>query len=87
MGHAYKRKVNVGELDVNGEAATEAGWYYLWWEGLHILCGKEGLDAKIYRRRPSFEKPICAGFGFKIGCMAAIQHRPGSLNDPTFVKS
>ena len=20
----------------------EQGWYYLWWRGIHLLCGEEG---------------------------------------------
>ena len=84
LGHAYKKWIEQGLEDVDGNVVTEAGYYYMWWRGLHCMMGKEGLDAGLYKIRPSFESFKCTGFGFKISHKAVIQHQSGSSNDPTF---
>lgn len=75
MGAAAKVWVDVGAIDVNGDvlALGEEGYYYEWWRGLHCLCGGEGLNAGIYKIRPSFEKFLCHGFTWKKGFKAVLQ--------------
>ncbi|KAL8937822.1 MAG: hypothetical protein Q9216_004235 [Gyalolechia sp. 2 TL-2023] len=85
LGHAYKIRVNVGDKDVHGYTATaaDAGFYVGWWRGLQPLMGKEGLDAGSYIVRPSHEKFLCEGFGWKKGWKCQVQQPAGSANDPT----
>lgn len=89
LGHAAKFWKNEGDVDVDGNVVPEggAGYYYKWWRGLHCLCGKEGLDAKIYLIRPSFETFKCQGFGFKVSSCAIIQFPSGDPADSTFASS
>ncbi|KAL8735848.1 MAG: hypothetical protein Q9181_002677 [Wetmoreana brouardii] len=81
LGHAAKEYKNVGDVDIDGNILAEGqqGWYYLWWAGLHLLCGKEGLDAGMYMVRPSFEKKRVPTFGWKISHKAVIQAAPGEV--------
>ncbi|KAL8705124.1 MAG: hypothetical protein Q9201_001727 [Fulgogasparrea decipioides] len=81
LGYAAKEYKNVGDIDIDGNVLAEGqqGWYYLWWAGLHLLCGKEGLDAGMYMVRPSFEKKRVPTFGWKISHKAVIQAAPGEV--------
>ena len=85
LGHAAKVFKNVGDKDLEGHILSEGeeGYYYLWHKGLHLLCGKEGLDGGIYKKRPAFEEPICAGLGWKKSARALIQLPAGHPNDST----
>ena len=73
LGKAAKRWVDVGEVDVNGNivAQDDAGYYYLWYRGIHCLRGQE--DEGNYLQRPSFEELKCKKLAFKLGCKAVIQ--------------
>jgi hypothetical protein len=84
LGHAYKKKMLVGDVDIDGKVVTEEAYYYMWWRGLHCMMGKEGLDADLYQIRPSFEKFRCDGFGFKVDFKAVVQFQAGSKQDNTF---
>ena len=53
LGSSAKFYVNEGDIDRNGLVATESGWYYKWFRGLHLLCGDEGI--REYMHRPSWE--------------------------------
>ena len=53
LGFAAKMWVNKGDKDRHGDAAPEAGWYYKWYRGLHLLCGEEGINQ--YKHRPSHQ--------------------------------
>ncbi|KAL9576408.1 MAG: hypothetical protein Q9212_007124 [Teloschistes hypoglaucus] len=81
LGHAAKAFKKVGDIDTDGNIIAEGqqGWYYLWWTGLHLLCGKEGLDAGMYMVRPSFEKKRVPTFSWKISHRAVIQSAPGQV--------
>ena len=85
LGHAAKVFKNVGDKDIAGNvlAESEQGYYYLWHKGLHLLCGKEGLDAGVYLKRPSFEVPICKGLGWKKSARAIVQLPTGHPTDST----
>ena len=89
LGHAAKIWRDEGEEDVDKNVVPSgaAGYYYMWWGGLHCLCGKEGLDAKVYLIRPSFEQFKCPGFGFKVSSRAIVQLASGDPADPTFASS
>lgn len=79
LGYAAKIWVRVGDVDVDGqriEFEEEEGWYYLWWGGIHILCGKEGLDHGVYMIRPSFEQ-LRGGLGWKKSARCVVQAGPG----------
>ncbi|KAL8664240.1 MAG: hypothetical protein Q9202_003190 [Teloschistes flavicans] len=84
LGHAAKEFKKVGDTDIDGNMLAEGqqGWYYMWWTGLHLLCGKEGLDAGTYMVRPSFEKKRVPTFSWKIGHKAVIQKAPGQVEEP-----
>lgn len=75
FGHAAKRWVSAGDVDLDGNVATEAdeGYYYLWWKGLQVLMGKEGHDAGMYMVRPSWELDQQTGFSFKLTHRAVVQ--------------
>lgn len=75
LGYPATMYVNVGAKDVHDQVVCpgEEGSYYKWWRGLHILCGKEGIDE--YLVRPAKEGFLCAGFGFKKGYRAKVQPR------------
>ncbi|KAI4095371.1 MAG: hypothetical protein LQ344_001669 [Seirophora lacunosa] len=75
LGHAAKRWVSAGDVDLDGNVATEAdeGYYYLWWKGLQVLMGKEGHDAGMYMVRPSWELDQQTGFSFKLTHRAVVQ--------------
>ncbi len=81
LGLAAKTLVSVGDVDVEGDVCgkKDEGYYYLWWRGLHPLCGAEGLSR--YTIRPSFEQPICDGVGFKLSFKATIQAAEGEESD------
>lgn len=81
LGHAAKEFKKVGDTDIDGNTIAEGqqGWYYLWWTGLHLLCGKEGLDAGMYMVRPSFEKKRVPTFSWKISHRAVVQRAPGQV--------
>ena len=85
LGHAAKVYKNVGDMDLEGNVLEEGeeGWYYLWHKGLHLLCGKEGLDGGIYKKRPSFEVPVCDGLGWKKSARAIVQYPAGHHMDGT----
>lgn len=85
LGHAAKVFKDVGQKDVAGNILGEGeqGYYYLWHKGLHLLCGKEGLDAGVYLKRPSLETPICEGLGWKKSGRAVIQLPTGHPADST----
>lgn len=53
LGLAAKKWCDVGDVDMDGNTVKsgEQGWYYLWWRGIHLLCGEEGLEAGMYRVR------------------------------------
>ncbi|KAI4185384.1 MAG: hypothetical protein LQ346_005915 [Caloplaca aetnensis] len=78
LGHAAKMWVTAGDVDVDGNVATEddQGWYYKWWKGLQVLMGQEGNDAGLYLIRPSHEFDQCAGMGFKLSHRAVVQEAP-----------
>jgi len=75
LGNAVKVWVNAGDIDVEGNTVSQdqEGYYYRWWRGLHCLCGDEGLQADVYRIRPSFEKFLTDDFSFKLSCKAVVQ--------------
>ena len=79
LGNAAKQYKRAGDQDLDGNVLKkeDEGWYYMWYRGLHLLCGKEGLDAKIYLKRPAFETIRCAGLGWKKGYRAVIQRPAG----------
>ena len=85
LGHAAKVYKNVGDIDLEGNVLKEGeeGYYYLWHKGLHLLCGKEGLDGEIYKKRPSFEDPVCDGLGWKKSSRALVQYPAGHHMDGT----
>ena len=85
LGHAAKLFKNVGDKDLEGNVlgVGEEGYYYLWHKGLHLLCGKEGLDGGVYTKRPAFEEPICEGLGWKKSSRALVQLPAGHRNDGT----
>ena len=85
LGHAAKVFKNVGDKDLEGHVVREGeeGYYYLWHKGLHLLCGKEGLDGGVYTKRPAFEEPICDGLGWKKSARALVQLPAGHPNDGT----
>lgn len=56
LGFAAKMYVQVGDIDRNGHPATQAGWYYKWYRGLHLLCGLEGQED--YKHRPNWEREL-----------------------------
>ena len=85
LGRAAKRWVNRGERNVDEKLVEQSGWYYLSWGGIHTLMGKEGLDVRRYRIRPSFESFKCPGLGFKISDWAEVQLAPEDPADPTFL--
>lgn len=76
MGIAAKIWANAGDEDAEGRIITNPGWYYLWWRGLHILCGKEGVEAGIYKIRPSFEAFVADGLCFFKKFRAVLQTDP-----------
>ena len=83
LGLATKIYVKEGDKDLDGKTVkkSERGWYYKWWEGLHVLCGDEGFSK--YMVRPSWEElrtqelKSTHGFGFKMGWKAAMQAGEG----------
>ena len=86
IGHAAKVWKNEGELDVYGDSVPVdgAGYYYMWWRGIHCLCGKEGLDAGVYKHRPSHEESLSFWHDFKVSSRAIVQLPPGDHADTTF---
>ena len=56
LGFAAKIYVQVGDIDRNGHAATQAGWYYKWYRGIRLLCGLEGQGE--YKHRPDWEREL-----------------------------
>ena len=61
LGNAAKKFCDVGDVDMDGKIVEfgEHGWYYLWWRGIHLLCGREGLQAGMYRvRAANFERSL-----------------------------
>lgn len=86
LGHAAKEFKKKGDVDIDGNVLRDAdeGWYYLWYRGLHLLCGQEGSVGKIYLKRPSFETDRCKGLTFKKSHKAIVQLPPGHPDDPTF---
>ncbi|KAL8834397.1 MAG: hypothetical protein Q9170_003765 [Blastenia crenularia] len=85
LGNAFKFYVNAGDRDIDGYVAKEAdvGFYYGWWRGLQVLMGKEGMDAGLYKSRPSWEEFKVAGFGWKREFKCVVQLPSGSAEDPT----
>lgn len=73
LGNAYKMRKAVGDVDIDGNVVTERVYYYMWWRGLHCMMGKEGLDADLYKIRPSFEDFRCEGLIFKVSFKAVVQ--------------
>ena len=86
LGIAAKTYQDVGavDLDRNMVEKGQEGWYYLWYRGLQLLCGKEGSDQQIYFIRPSFEKLRVPLFGFKISHRAYIQKAPGEGDEDEY---
>ena len=76
LGVAAKQYFAAGATDRDGHVLTadEAGWYYLWYKGLQIMCGDEG--AKVYMKRPSNEKEFDGKVFFRKGWKAVIQEDP-----------
>ena len=69
---AAKMWVEVGIRDRNGKCATEAGWCYRWYKGLHLLCAeaKKAANSKIsmnwtniYTSHPPYSKRISGNCG------------------------
>ena len=75
LGNAAKIWVKAGTFDVDGNAVPpgQDGWYYLWYRGIHILMGDEGLEHYPYMIRTSFEAEKCQGLHFRASFPAAIQ--------------
>ena len=44
LGFAAKMLIAISDLDRNGNPATEAGYYYNWYAGIHLLCNEEGSE-------------------------------------------
>ena len=94
LGRAAKTWVQYGDRDANRNVIGpgEQGYYYKWYGGIHLSCGKEGLDAGLYRPRKSLKglqgkavrkgkrEIIKPGFFFKKGYDAVIQ-RPEDSTD------
>ena len=73
LGFAAKMFVPVGDIDRNGHAATQAGWYYKWYRGIHILCGEEG--AGRYKHRPSHEDTMPEMWYYDIDFRCQVQEK------------
>lgn len=60
LDKAAKRWINIGNKDILDQKCLpgKQGWYFLRWRGLQLLCG---LDANVFRIRPSFESFVCDG--------------------------
>ena len=75
LGNAAKIWVDAGTPDIDGNVVPpgQEGWFYLWYRGIHILMGEEGLDLYPYLIRTSFEAEKCEGLHFRVGFAAVIQ--------------
>ena len=75
LGNAAKIWVDTGSSDVDGNTVPQGqeGWYYLWYRGIHILMGEEGLDLYPYLIRTSFDAEKCEGVHSRVGFPAAVQ--------------
>lgn len=73
LGYAAKEFVEAGYVDRNGHVAkaAEEGWYYLWFRGIHMLCGFEGEDS--YQHRPAYEDMLGNLFYFDINFPCRFQ--------------
>ena len=92
VGHAAKAYMPAGALDIDGNVVVNAGWYYLWDRGVHMLGGQESKVAKMHVKRSfdehkdafpptmSIEVPKAT---FKVSGRAAIQLPAGHPDDPT----
>ena len=78
LGNAAKKYFRAGDVDAEGVVlgAADAGWYYLWYRGLHLLCGDEGWRAGKYKCRPTDEQEMKEKFAFKKDFKAVIQPPP-----------
>lgn len=86
LGHAAKKYKKAGDVDIDGNVLEEKdqGWYYLWHRGLHMLGGQESLDARVHKKRPSFERDLCNGTTFKKSFPAVLQYPPSHPDDTMF---
>lgn len=82
LGHVARQYVEAGQKDCEGMVIKDAGFYYLWHRGLHMLGGKEAMDAGIYLKRPSHEADICARLSVRAGYRAAVRLPPASSTTP-----
>ncbi|KAL8834400.1 MAG: hypothetical protein Q9170_003768 [Blastenia crenularia] len=85
LGNACKLWVNAGDKDADGYVATveDEGYYFGWWAGLQLLCGKEGVDAGIYEIRPSFQIKLGEKMYWKIAYKCVVQLESGHPDDLT----
>lgn len=65
--------------------ALRDGWYYLWFRGLHLLCGEEGREQ--YTHRPSFEDLYEETVTWELDKFAMVQLHPGHPDDTTIEKA
>lgn len=81
LGVAAKEYCKVGRVDRNGKKVQKgkAGWYYLWYKGIHLLCGDEGRDK--YKIRPSFEDESDCVFEFDRNYRAVDPNPPASFGE------
>ena len=81
LGIAAKVFRQKGDIDMNGKPAPKAGWYYLWYRGLQLLCGEEGKVQ--FMHRPSYEDKHGEIVTWKVENYAVIQLYPGHPEDTT----
>ena len=75
MGLAAKVWRDVGDVDMDGQVVYpgEQGWYYLWWRGIHLLCGEEGWQAGMYRVRATwFDRGLPGKFCYAFGVFCIV---------------
>ena len=73
LGNAAILYCRAGDQDLDGNILTEdqAGWYYAWYKGIHLLCGEEGRH--LYMVRPSHEHEYSCTLGFRVSHRAIVQ--------------
>lgn len=78
LGIAAKRYCAVGDIDLDGNqiGVGEEGWFYYWWQGIHLLCSKEGMEADLYSIRPSHEAFKAEGLSWVKSHRAVSQTTP-----------
>ena len=75
VGEACTIPATVETRGIDGTGTSRSAKFYGWVGGIHLLCGKGGLDAGLYTVRPNYEKKPAKELGSRLVAKSCLRQR------------